>query len=54
MHEMGYDYLRECEKTCRVLHFLSLRDKGKQTVGFHMHYVGIPVLVGICAEKSLL
>ena len=29
MHEMGYDYLKECEKTCKVLHFSSFRDKGK-------------------------
>lgn len=29
MHEMGYDYLKECEKTCKVLHFSSFTDKGK-------------------------
>ena len=29
MHEMGYDYLKECEKTCKVLHFSSFKDKGK-------------------------
>lgn len=29
MHEMGYDYLRECENTCKVLHFSSFKDKGK-------------------------
>lgn len=29
MQEMGYEYLTECEKTCKVLHFSSFRDKGK-------------------------
>lgn len=29
MYEMGYDYLKECEKTCKILHFSSFRDKGK-------------------------
>ncbi len=29
MNTLGYDYLTECEKTCKVLHFSSSRDKGK-------------------------
>ena len=29
MQELGYDYLRECEATCKVLHFSSFTDKGK-------------------------
>ena len=29
MSEMGYDYLKKCEGTCKVLHFSSFKDKGK-------------------------
>lgn len=29
MNTLGYDYLTECEKTCKVLHFSSSKDKGK-------------------------
>lgn len=29
MNNLGYDYLTECEKTCKVLHFSSSKDKGK-------------------------
>lgn len=29
MREMGYDYLTECAKTCRILHFSSFKEKGK-------------------------
>ena len=29
MRELGYDYLQECAKTCKVLHFSSYTDKGK-------------------------
>lgn len=29
MRTMGYDYLKECEDTCKVLHFSSSTDKGK-------------------------
>lgn len=29
MRDMGYDYLKNCEKDCRILHFSSYTDKGK-------------------------
>ena len=29
MQELSYDYLQECGKTCKVLHFSSYKDKGK-------------------------
>lgn len=29
MQELGYEYLQECRKTCKVLHFSSFIDKGK-------------------------
>lgn len=29
MRELGYDYLRECQETCKILHFSSFTDKGK-------------------------
>ena len=29
MRNLGYDYLKSCEKDCRILHFSSYTDKGK-------------------------
>lgn len=29
MRDLGYDYLKNCEKDCQILHFSSYKDKGK-------------------------